>query len=394
MTERALLAQQAMGRRRTDRRTATSVDVPLALATLVLTVIGAVSVFAATRNHLLMTGASGTAYLKRDLLNLLVGLVLALPALLVDYRQLRAVAPFAYAAMIVLLLLVLTPLGSTINGAHAWFSFGPVQLEPSEFSKLVVIVLLAVLLSERRDRESSPHRRDVLAALILTGLPTLLILAEPALGIALVLAAIGVTLLALSGAPSRLVVGLLITAVLAGVLAGSLHLLKPYQQDRFTAFADPGGAQHSSTGYQITQSKIAIGGGGLFGQGFLRGSQTDGGFIPEQQTDFIFTVTAEEGGFLGGLVLLSTLGVLLWRGISIAGAAPDLFGRLLAGGVTMWLAFQSFVNIGMTVGIMPVTGLPLPLVSYGGSSLFADLLGVGLLLNIHRQTVRNAPGSR
>ena len=364
-------------------------DVPVVLATAVLIAIGGLSVFAATRNHLLATGSSGTAYLSRDLLNLAVGLALAVPAFLVDYRQLRSAAPLAYGGLVVLLLLVLTPAGATINGAHAWFALGPVQLEPSEFSKLIVILVLAALLSERRDREVAPHAREILIALATAGLPTLLILAEPALGIALVLAAVSVTLLALSGAPARLVVGLLASALLVGVLAGSLHLLKPYQQDRFTAFTESQGATHSSTQYQIEQSKIAIGSGGLLGQGFLRGTQTDGGFIPEQQTDFIFTVSAEEGGLLGGSLLLAALGVLLWRGISIANAAPDLFGRLVAGGVTTWLAFQSFVNIGMTVGIMPVTGLPLPFVSYGGSSLFADLLGVALVLNVHRQTVLN-----
>jgi len=176
-------------------------------------------------------------------------------------------------------------------------------------------------------------------------------------------------------------------------LASSLHLLKPYQQERFTAFASPDATQHSTTGYQIHQSNIAIGSGGLWGQGFLRGSQTDGGFVPEQQTDFVFTVAAEEAGLVGGCTILAALAALLWRGISIAESAPDLYGRLIAGGVTMWLALQSFVNIGMTLGIMPVTGLPLPFVSYGGSSLLADLVGIALLLNVHRQTVRSLQGA-
>ena len=164
--------------------------------------------------------------------------------------------------------------------------------------------------------------------------------------------------------------------------AFSLHLLKPYQQERFTYFANPQGAQ-TSTGYQIEQSRIAIGSGGLLGQGFLRGSQTDGGFIPEQQTDFIFTVSTEEGGLAAGTVLLTALGVVLFRGLGIAAGAKDLFGSLVAVGVTSWFAFQAFVNIGMTMGIMPVTGIPLPLVSYGGSSVLAFLVMMGLVQSVH-----------
>lgn len=369
-------------------------DAILIMATVALSVMGALSVYAATRNHLIMMGRPSNAYLTRDLLNFAVGAALSVPIFFVDYRQLRLITPLAYVTMLGLLALVLTPLGQRINGAHAWFSFGPVQLEPSEFSKLVVIILLAGLLSERQDKETAPHFRVIMLSLALAGVPTLFILAEPALGIAIVLAAISLTLIALSGAQARLVVTMLLAAVFAAILASSLHFIKPYQQERFTAFANPAAAQHSTTGYQIRQSNIAIGSGGLLGQGFLQGSQTDGGFVPEQQTDFVFTVAAEEGGLVGGCTILAALAALLWRGIKIAESAPDLYGRLIAGGVTMWLALQSFVNIGMTLGIMPVTGLPLPFVSYGGSALLADLIGVALLLSVHRQTLRSRPGAR
>lgn len=368
------------------------VDFTVVLATVTLTIIGAVSVYAATKNHLSAVGKPGNSYLTRDLTNGAVALAFSVPVFLWDYRQMRVVTPLMYSSMLGLLLLVLTPLGQRINGAHAWFVFGPVQLEPSEFSKIIVILMLAALLSERKDRESTPAAGDIVMSLALAGGPTLLILAEPALGIAIVLASISVTLLALSGAPARLVFSMLLAAVVMGYLAGSLHLLKPYQEERFTAFANPADSQKTSIGYQIKQSEIAIGSGGIFGRGFLQGSQTNGGFIPEQQTDFVFTVTAEEGGFVGGAVLLTALTALMWRGLRIAHDAPDLFGRLIAGGVTTWLALQSFVNIGMTLGLMPVTGLPLPFVSYGGSSLLADFIGVALLLNIHCVTVRNKPG--
>ena len=352
--------------------------------TAVLLGIGLLSVYAATRNGLTATGRPGTAYLKRDLINALVAVAVALPLSRLDYRQLRGLAPLAYGGLVLLLLVVLTPLGSAINGAHAWFSLGPVQLEPSEFMKLGLLVLLAALLSERRDREVSPSRSQVLWGLLLAGVPTLLVLAEPALGIAIVLMAITLCLLALSGTPARVVSALIAAMVLAGGLAFGLHLLKPYQEQRFTAFTDPTAASHTSAGYQIAQSRIAIGSGGVLGQGFLRGSQTDGGFVPEQQTDFVFTVSAEEGGFLSGALLFGALGMLLLRGLTVAQRSPDLFGKLLAGGVVMWLAFQSFVNIGMTLGIMPVTGLPLPFVSYGGSSALADMLAIALLISVER----------
>ncbi len=361
-------------------------DWALVLSTALLCAIGALSVYAATRNGQMALGRSGATYLKRDLINLAAGLTLASPAAFIDYRQLRTLAPALYGGICVLLVLVLVPhVGSTINGAHAWFSFGPVQLEPSEFVKVALILFLAGVLSERRDRETDPQLRDVLFALVAAGFPVLLILAEPALGIAIVVGVIALTVLALAGAPARWICGLLAGTMLVAVAVASLHLLKPYQEQRFTYFTDPRG-NHSTTGYQIEQSRIAIGSGGLTGQGFLKGSQTDGGFIPEQQTDFVFTVAAEESGLVGATVILLALGVLLWRGITIAVRAPDLYGSIVAGSVVMWLAFQSFTNIGMTVGIMPVTGLPLPFVSYGGSSLFADLIGVALLSNIARRS--------
>ena len=366
-------------RRRAGR--APRLDWALLGATLVLCAIGVASVYAATRNPLMAVGKPGSTYLKRDLINFAVGVTLASPAAFIDYRQLRTLAPALYGGMCVLLLLVLSPVGATINGAHAWFALGPVQLEPSEFLKVALILFLAGVLSERRDREPDPQLRDVLFALVAAGVPVLLILAEPALGIAIVVGVIALTVLALAGAPARWVGGLVAGTILVAVAVGSMHLLKPYQEQRFTYFTDPHGA-HSTTGYRIEQSRIAIGSGGLTGQGFLRGSQTDGGFIPEQQTDFVFTVAAEESGLVGATVILLALGVLLWRGITIASRAPDLYGSIVAGSVVMWLAFQSFTNIGMTVGIMPVTGLPLPFVSYGGSSLFADLIGVALLCNV------------
>jgi rod shape determining protein RodA len=205
---------------------------------------------------------------------------------------------------------------------------------------------------------------------------------QPDLGTALVVSAIVLGVVAVSGAPLRWVIGLVLGAVLIAFVAVQAGLLKDYQLDRFRAFYDPT-ADPKGVGYNVRQAQIAIGSGGFHGQGLFHGAQTQGQFVPAQQTDFIFTVAGEELGFVGAGVLVLLLGVVLWRAGRIAMQAEDLFGRLLATGVLCWFAFQSFENIGMTLGIMPVTGVPLVFVSYGGSSMFANMLAVGLLMNVH-----------
>jgi rod shape determining protein RodA len=204
----------------------------------------------------------------------------------------------------------------------------------------------------------------------------------------LVLSATVFGVVAVSGAPRRWLLALAGGAVLTAVLAVQMGLLEDYQLDRFLAFTNPD-LDPRGAGYNTTQARIAIGNGGVIGQGLFDGSQTQSGFVPEQHTDFIFTVAGEELGLVGSAVLIALLGVVLWRALTIAAHADDLFGRLAAGGVACWFGFQAFQNIGMCLGIMPVTGVPLPLVSYGGSSMFATLMAVGLLQNIHLRTERS-----
>jgi rod shape determining protein RodA len=204
----------------------------------------------------------------------------------------------------------------------------------------------------------------------------------------LVLLATVFGVIAASGAPRRWLLGLGVAGVGAAAAAVRLGLLESYQIDRFMAFTDPA-LDPRGAGYNTEQARIAIGNGGVVGQGLFNGSQTQSGFVPEQQTDFIFTVAGEELGLLGAGVVILLLGVLLWRALAIAGHADDLFGRLAAAGIACWFGFQSFQNIGMCLGIMPVTGVPLPLVSYGGSSMFATLMAVGLLQTIHLRSQRS-----
>ncbi len=371
---------RALGRESALRR----MDWVLLLGVGALCALGAVLVWSATRTYNLEQHLDPQAYLKKNLLNVAIGLGLGTVAALIDYRTVRAYAPVVYVASILGLLAVLSPLGSTINGAHSWIVLGGgFEVQPSEFAKVALVVGMAMLLGEKRDGEHAvPRPVDIELALALAGVPMLLVLLQPDLGTVMVLAFVVLGVLSISGVPARWICGLLLAGVLGAVLVVSLHLLKSYQIERFTAFTKPN-SNARGYGYNTTQARIAIGSGGVFGKGLFQGPQTNGHFVPEQQTDFVFTVAGEELGLVGAGAIIVLTGVVLWRGLRIAARADDAFGSLLATGVVCWFAFQAFENIGMTIGIMPVTGLPLPFVSYGGSSMFANLIAIGLLENVH-----------
>jgi rod shape determining protein RodA len=372
-----LLDRRARGRRLSQRGSALArLDWPLFVAALGLSLIGAVLVWSATRRSM------AEALLVKHLVNLGVGLVLGAAVSLVDYRGLRAYAPVLYLASIAGLVAVLSPLGSTINGSHSWIVLpAGFSVQPSEFAKVALVVAMALLLSEKRDSEHTPRHVDVLLALGVAAVPLAFVMLQPDLGSALVLAALVVGVITVSGAPARWVAGLLLIGVAGVGLALTTDVLDSYQKDRLTAFADPT-VDPRGIGYQTRQVRIAIGSGGVEGAGLFQGGQTQGGFVPYQQTDFVFSVAGEELGFVGAAGLLVLQGVVLWRGLVVARRAEELFGRLVAVGVVCWFTFQVFQNVGMNLGIMPVTGLPLPFVSYGGSSMFASWLAIGLLQNV------------
>jgi len=218
--------------------------------------------------------------------------------------------------------------------------------------------------------------------------PMALIMLQPDLGTTAVMAAIVLGVLAVAGVSTRWMVGLVAAGVVAATVAVRSGFLSTYQVDRLAAFANPQ-LDPQGFGYNVNQSLITVGSGGLTGQGLFHGSQTNGLFVPEQQTDFVFTVAGEELGFIGSALIVLLVGLVLWRGLRIAARADDMFGRLVAVGIVCWFTFQAFENIGMTLGIMPVTGVPLPLISYGGSSMFANLMAIGLLENVHlRRSLR------
>jgi rod shape determining protein RodA len=355
----------------------------LLIAALALSLMGSLLVWSASRADL-ASESDPQSYLKRHLINIGVALVLGFIASRINYRLLRAYTPVVYVASMILLLVPFIPgLGVTIAGARAWIDVPlGLTIQPSEFAKITVILMMAALLSERRDREEEPSAQDVLLALVVAAIPTAIILVQNDTGTVLILAAVSLSIVAVSGVPTRWLVGLIGAAIL-GVLASiQLGLLQEYQVDRLTSFINPD-EDVSASAYNANQARIAIGGGGLDGYGLFEGPQTQGNFVPVNESDFIFTVAGEELGFLGSAVLITLMAVILWRAVFIAWKADDLYGRLVATGVAAWLAFQMFENIGMTLGIMPITGIPLPFVSAGGTSMMATWIALGLL-----QTVR------
>jgi rod shape determining protein RodA len=375
--------RRALGRSSWLRR----FDWVLFVAALGLSVLGTLLVYSATRN--VDPGGDPQAFLKRHLLNLLVGLGLGAMTMAFDYRQLRAYAPIVYIGSILGLVAVLSPLGSSVNGAHAWILLpGGFSVQPSEFAKVALVVGLAMLLAERRDAQTEPQGRDVLVALVIAAVPIGLVMLQPDLGTAVVLGMIVLGILAVAGTPTTWLVGLLLAGGLAAFAAVKVGVLDQYQIDRLLAFTNPD-YDPQGVGYNTNQARITLGSGGLLGVGLFQGTQTSGNFVPEQQTDFIFTVVGEELGFVGSALIIVLFGILLWRALRIAMRAEDLFGTLVATGVVCWFTFQMFENIGMVVGIMPVTGVPLPFISYGGSSMFANWMALGLLENVHlRRAIR------
>ena len=346
--------------------------------------VGTLLVWAATRDWYTRNGLDGQYYLKRHIINILIGLVLAYGVTVIDYRLLRAYTPFLWGAGVLGLVVVLIPgLGAEINGAKAWIALpGGFQIQPAELAKIAIIIGMSMILSERSHDSDGPTSRDVLQSLAVAAIPVALIIMQPDMGTVLIISAAVVTIVAVSGVPARWVTALLLLAVLGGFVAVKAGVVSEYQVNRLQTFVDPS-ADTQGAGYQLRQARITVGSGGLIGTGLFNGPQTNGRFVPEQQTDFIFTVAGEELGFIGSGAILILYLILLMRGFSIARRTSDPFGRLVCTGVIAWFAFQIFENIGMTLGLMPMTGVPLPFISYGGSSMFATLIGIGLLQNVH-----------
>jgi rod shape determining protein RodA len=379
------LISQRQGFRRT-RRTHSfwGFDPILTVAVGLLLVIGTLLVYAATRDWYASIGLDPQYYLKRHVINIVIGILLAWGTTVIDYRMLRAYTPVVWGLGVIGLTAVLIPgIGTEVNGAQAWIPLpGGFQIQPAELAKISIIVGMSMLLTEYRHENDEPTNKDVMQALLIAAIPVGLILLQPDMGTVFIISISVVAMIGASGAPTRWVVGLILVALLGGFGATKLGVIKEYQVKRLQSFVDPN-ADSQGAGYQLRQARITVGSGGFLGTGLFDGPQTNGRFVPAQQTDFIFTVAGEQLGFLGsGFILLLYLTIFM-RAFAIARRSTDAFGRLVCVGVMSWFAFQTFENIGMTLGLMPMTGVPLPFLSYGGSSMFANLIGFGLLQNVY-----------
>ncbi len=355
------------------------VDLLLVGGVMAISAMGLLMIYSATRNQQAVTALGGSYYLKRQAMFVALGLVVMVAVALVDYRSFQDLAPVIYVLTVAVLLLVLSPLGSTERGSQAWFSFGNFQLEPSEFAKGALIVCLsAYIATHRSDLDVS----RVATILGLVGIPVALIYMQPDFGTAMVFVGIVLALLLVGGASLRHLAALALLGAIGIGAVFQLGVLKRYQVERLSAFLDPESDTQRST-YNLRQSQIAIAAGGVSGRGVFQGSQTNLSFVPEQHTDFIFTAVAEELGFLGAGTLLALFALVVWRTWRTAVLSRDRFGSLLCVGVLAMLVVQIFENVGMTMGITPIAGIPLPFMSYGGSSTVAAFMAIGLVLNVH-----------
>jgi rod shape determining protein RodA len=346
-------------------------------AALAITAVGLVMIYSTTHHRI---PGDPLYFVKRQMLFAALGFAVMIVVLLIDYRRMREYSMMFYGGTVLLLVAVLAPVGSNIKGHQAWFQLpGGFTLQPSELAKFGIIVALAGYCNRYRG-ELDAWRLTMIIAL--AAVPIGLVLLQPDLGTVMVLAVIIVALLAVAGVSGKQLIVLALLAITGVYAVVGLGLLKQYQLDRLTTFLDPESGTSQGTAYNQEQSKQAIAHGRITGEGLERGSQTQGGFVPEQHTDFIFTSVGEELGFVGSSVLLALFAIVLWRTWRTARLARDFFGVLLCVGVLAMLAFQMFENMGMTMGIMPVTGIPLPFMSYGGSSLITTFACLGLVANV------------
>jgi len=365
-------------------------DLVLVIVVTLISAFGALMIYTATRDRLQAEGLSPQYYVRKQLVFLLIGLVVMFVVAAIDYHHYRDWAFLFYGGSVVMLLAVYA-VGHKSKGAQAWFQVGSYQFEPSEFAKIALIVALASYSATFKGRLDG---RGLAVIVTLAAVPFALIYKQPDLGSALVLLAVLIALVLIAGTRARHL-GLLALVALIGVV-GVVHfgVLKQYQKARLTSFVsspdqpDPKLLQTEAGAnlYNLAESKITISHGGLTGQGIGKGTQTNLSYVPEQQTDFIFTAVGEQVGLVGSALLLMLYLAVVWRTWRTATLSRDLSGTLICIGVLAMLVFQVFENIGMTMGIMPIAGIPLPFMSYGGSALIASFAGIGLVLNVRMRT--------
>ena len=367
-----------------SRHVTARIDPILLVTTGVLALTGIVMIYSATRGKLALAGEDPHYYLKRQVLFFVISLVVLVAVSLFDYRRWEQLATILYVGHRARPAGRAVPRGLSALGSQRWFALGPLQLQPSEFATLVLIIAIATYCARRPE---GLEFRDLVRMVLMAALPIVLIIKQPDLGTAIVCSIILLVMLAVAGMPGRYLVLLVVGAFVVVVVALNLGLVKHYQIQRLTSFISPNSASQDVT-YNVNEAKTAIAHGGIFGQGLFKGAQTNLAYVPEQQTDFIFSAVGEQLGFVGAGVLLVLYGVLAWRILRTAQLAKDAFGRLLCSGVFALLMFSVFENVGMNMGIMPVAGIPLPFLSYGGSSMIGFMAAIGIVTSVHYRSSR------
>lgn len=353
-------------------------DLALIGSAIALGMIGVVMVYSATRSEF------GDYYLARQLVWVALGIVVMIVVMLVDYRRFKQMGYVAY-GLVVLSLVGVFVVGESAQGAERWYQLGALQLQPSEFAPIGLIVALATFSSRRR---GVLEFRETIAILVLAGVPMVLVYLQPDLGTTIILGVTLTAMLVAAGVRVRYLAMLAVFVIGGFLLAIHLHVLKQYQLERLTSFLHQNeGTQ--GVNYDLSQSTNTISSGGLHGTGLFRGTATNLGFVPNQETDFIFSAVGEQLGFVGAAAVIGLFGMIAFRMLRAAQIARDSFGRMICAGALAFLAFSVFENIGMTIGITPITGIPLPFISYGGSAVFAFFATVGLVANVEmRRTAR------
>ena len=368
------------------RRPSWVVDPFLIAGSIAAATIGVVMVYTATRGPLLLAGTSPTYYLKRQAIFVVLGIAVMGAVGFFDYRKLEAFGMAIYALSVLVLLAVMVPhVGShSPLGSARWFNLGPIQIQPSEFAVLGLVIAVATYCARRPEGLTW---LDVVKVLVMGAVPTSLVMVQPDLGTGIIMSVVLFVMLSVAGLPTRVLIVLIVGAVAMVALVLGAGILHHYQILRITSFLHQSTAHPTGTlagaVYNLQQAKDAIGAGGLFGTGIGHGAATNLGYVPEQQTDFIFTAVGEQLGFVGAVGVLALLFFLAWRVLRVGQLARDDFGRLVCVGVFAFVAFSTFQNAGMTMGIMPITGIPLPFISYGGTAVIAFFVGIGLGLSVY-----------
>ncbi len=355
------------------RKMLKQLDFSIILIQIVIMTFSAINIYSATRL------SAGTSFFKKQILWLIIGLCLTYLMLIFDYIIIENYAAIFYWSSVFLLVLNDTILKKTVNGASSWIKIGPVSFQPSEIAKIALIIMLAKKLDDMEGEINNLKNFFILAFYAL--IPMALIIKQPDMGMTMVCFFIVLGMFFIAGLNWKVIVGGLASLVGVVAIVWNSPLMQTYWKTRLTSFLNPE-ADELNTGLQLVQSKIGIGSGGVFGKGFLKGTQISGGFIPEAQTDFIFAVVGEEWGLIGAIVLLLLYVILIYKFIKTAKIAKDIFGRMVAAGVASLFLFSILQNIGMAIGIMPITGITLPFMSYGGTASLTNFMAVALVLNI------------